>query len=228
MPHNSTETSVMTIDVVSSYPTMSVQGVAEPVPSQRFDDLVQALKQALGPSSGLTSDDVDVGFLRRLMEEYDSGQVGWLKFAFGDSSRGYTRNLVDEGNGKSNLLVLVWSPGKGSPIHDHGNAHCLMKVLRGSLTETRYAFPDESADEKPMTVISERTFKENGVTYMADELGLHRVSNRGSDFAVSLHLYTPPNVARGGCHIFDEKTGRSSHVPGCHYYSAYGKVLKQW
>ncbi|RDA82962.1 hypothetical protein CP532_0874 [Ophiocordyceps camponoti-leonardi (nom. inval.)] len=221
MPHNTTATSVMTVDMMSRCLSKSMQGVAGPVLSQRFEDLVQGLKQALGPSSGLTSDDVDVGFLKRLMEEYDSGQGGWSRFAFGDSSRGYTRNLVDEGNGKSNLLVLVWSPGKGSPIHDHGNAHCLMKVLYGSLTETRYAFPDESVDEKPMTVISERTFKNNAVTYMADELGLHRVSNRGSDFAVSLHLYTPPNVAKQGCHIFDEKTGRRSHIPGCHYYSAY-------
>ncbi|PFH61572.1 hypothetical protein XA68_16995 [Ophiocordyceps unilateralis] len=226
MPHNTSTTSVMTVDHVSGCPTVSAHGVAGPVPLQRFDELVQALKQALGPSSGLTSDDVDVGYLTRLMEGYDSGQGEWSKFAFGDSSRGYTRNLVDEGNGKSNLLVLVWSPGKGSPIHDHGNAHCLMKVLYGSLTETRYAFPDAGV-EKAMAVISERTYKNNAVTYMADDLGLHRVSNRGSDFAVSLHLYTPPNVARQGCHIFDERTGRSSHVPGCHYYSAYGRVLKQ-
>lgn len=84
-------------------------------------------------------------------------------------------------------LVLVWSPGKGSPIHDHGNAHCLMKILHGNLTETRYAFPEKDVEPGPMKVISEKTYKENGVTYMADELGLHRVSNRGSDFAVSLH-----------------------------------------
>lgn len=25
-------------------------------------------------------------------------------------------------------LILVWSPGKGSVIHDHANAHCVMKV----------------------------------------------------------------------------------------------------
>jgi cysteine dioxygenase len=121
-------------------------------------------------------------------------------------------------------LVLVWSPGKGSPIHDHGNAHCLMKILKGNLTETRYAFPKEQ-DQGPMKMISERVYSENAVAYMADELGLHRVSNRGSDFAVSLHLYTPPNVAREGCHIFDEKTGKRSHVPGCSYYSAYGRLL---
>ncbi|ERT01560.1 cysteine dioxygenase [Sporothrix schenckii 1099-18] len=197
----------------------------------RFELLVKALKQALGPSSGLTSDDVDVNHLRRLMEEYDASDEGWMPYNFGDASRGYTRNLVDEGNGKSNLLVLVWSPGKGSPIHDHGNAHCLMKILRGDLTETRYAFPEDNAsgtsEPKPMTVTSEKTYHENAVAYMADELGVHKIWNKGSDFAVSLHLYTPPNVAKGGCNVFNEKTGKCSHVSKCGYYSAYGKLLKE-
>ncbi|KAM3429176.1 hypothetical protein MY1884_002275 [Beauveria asiatica] len=192
-----------------------------------FEELVLALKSALGPCSGLTSDDIDVTFLTRLMKLYDARDRNWAKYAFGDASRGYTRNLVDEGNGKSNLLVLVWSPGKGSPIHDHGNAHCLMKILKGNLTETRYEFPQEGESSGPLKVITEKTYKENQVAYMADELGLHRVSNKGSDFAVSLHLYTPPNVAKKGCHIFDEKTGRRSHVPGCAYYSAYGRLLKE-
>ncbi|EAQ87868.1 hypothetical protein CHGG_04487 [Chaetomium globosum CBS 148.51] len=181
------------------------------IDTNRFDDLVLALKDALGPSSGLTSDDVDVGHLTRLMRDYDSSPREWSKFAMGDESRAYTRNLVDEGNGKSNLLVLVWSPGKGSPIHDHGNAHCLMKILHGDLTETRYDFP-EGETEKPMKVISEKVHKENEVAYMADELGVHRVSNQGSGFAVSLHLYTPPNVAKGGCHIFNVDTGKKSHT----------------
>ncbi|CAK7217210.1 hypothetical protein SBRCBS47491_003087 [Sporothrix bragantina] len=195
----------------------------------RFELLVKSLKQALGPSSGLTSDDVDVNHLTRLMEEYDANDEGWQPYNFGDASRGYTRNLVDEGNGKSNLLVLVWSPGKGSQIHDHGNAHCLMKILRGDLTETRYAFPEETADgsPQPMTITSEKTYHENAVAYMADELGVHKISNKGSDFAVSLHLYTPPNVAKGGCNTFNEKTGKCSHVSKCGYYTAYGKLLKE-
>lgn len=193
----------------------------------RFELLVKALKQALGPSSGLTSDDVDVNHLTRLMEEYDANDQGWMPYNFGDASRGYTRNLVDEGNGKSNLLVLVWSPGKGSPIHDHGNAHCLMKILKGDLTETRYAFPESpSGEPQPMTITSEKTYHENAVAYMADELGVHKIWNKGSDFAVSLHLYTPPNVAKGGCNVFNEKTGKCSHVSKCGYYTAYGKLLK--
>ncbi|KAH6635130.1 RmlC-like cupin domain-containing protein [Chaetomium sp. MPI-SDFR-AT-0129] len=210
----------------SSGPTAAASSSCRMNPSaNRFDELVLALKDTLGPSSGLTSDDVDVEHLTQLMRDYASDPREWARFAMGDESRGYTRNLVDEGNGKSNLLVLVWSPGKGSPIHDHGNAHCLMKILHGDLTETRYDFPESGQEEKPMRVISEKVHQENAVAYMADELGVHRVSNRGSTFAVSLHLYTPPNVAKGGCHIFNPETGKKSHIKNCGNYSAYGKKL---
>lgn len=74
------------------------------VDSNRFDNLVLALKDALGPSSGLTSDDVNVEHLTELMQKYNSQETEWSRFALGDESRGYTRNLVDEGNGKSNLV----------------------------------------------------------------------------------------------------------------------------
>lgn len=73
-------------------------------PNNAFEKLVQELKDALGPSSGLTSDDVDVEHLTRLMEEYDPADKGWRSYFFGDKERNYTRNLVDEGNGKSNLV----------------------------------------------------------------------------------------------------------------------------
>ncbi|KAI1401552.1 cysteine dioxygenase type I [Hypoxylon fuscum] len=187
-----------------------------------FEQLVLRIKETLGPSSGLTSEDVDVEDLTLLMERYNSKEGEWAEYAMADPCMAYTRNLVDEGNGKANLLVLVWTPGKASPIHDHGNAHCLMKILKGNLTETRYDFPDDDA-EKPMRLKSEKIHKENAVAYMADDLGLHRVSNQGSDYAVSLHLYTPPNVAKYGCNIFNPKTGKKTHIAKCGNYSAYGQ-----
>jgi cysteine dioxygenase len=89
-------------------------------------------------------------------------------------------------------LILVWTPGKGSPIHDHADAHCLMKVLRGSLIETRYATPTgQVGDEKssqPLDVIKESMYTRDQVAYMSDDLGLHRISNPSHDeVAVSLH-----------------------------------------
>ncbi|KAK9590972.1 Cysteine dioxygenase [Aspergillus fumigatus] len=98
-------------------------------PDNAFENLVLDLSAALGPSSGLDSDDVNPLDIQRLMEQYVSNPEEWRPFALGDNSRGYTRNLIDQGNGKSNLLILVWSPGRGSAIHDHANAHCVMKAL---------------------------------------------------------------------------------------------------
>jgi len=83
-------------------------------------------------------------------------------------------------------LVLVWSPDKGSPVHDHADAHCLMKVLKGALRETRFDFPRNNAT--PPAIIKETLYQQNQVTYMADELGLHKISNLDPEnTAVSLH-----------------------------------------
>ena len=91
---------------------ITIQGRAktkslDPSRANKFDELVLALKEALGPSSGLTPEDVDVAHLMQLMEEYTTSESDWSQFAMADASRGYTRNLVDEGNGKSNLVGLT-------------------------------------------------------------------------------------------------------------------------
>ncbi|CAN8102352.1 unnamed protein product [Discula destructiva] len=193
---------------------------------EQFQGLVETLKEALGPSSGLDSADVDVQALVKAMRGYDAKERGWVPYAMADAELAYTRNLVDEGNGKSNLLVLVWTPGMGSPIHDHGNAHCIMKILHGSLTESRYAFP-QGDKEQPMELTRQATYTENKVAYMSDDLGLHKMENKGDDFAISLHLYTPPHVAKSGCHTFNPITGERKFCPSNKggYYSKFTRKL---
>ena len=39
-----------------------------------------------------------------MMQSYTSKESEWEQYAFLDPSKHYTRNLVDEGNGKSNLV----------------------------------------------------------------------------------------------------------------------------
>lgn len=58
----------------------------------------------------------------------------------------YTRNLVDAGNGKFNLMIICWGEGHGSAIHDHSDCHCFMKMLKGELVESRYAWPETNHD----------------------------------------------------------------------------------
>lgn len=58
----------------------------------------------LGPSNGIDSTGVDVEELKKLMSAYESSEKEWCQYAFADTSRAYTRNLVDSGNGKANLV----------------------------------------------------------------------------------------------------------------------------
>lgn len=94
-------------------------------------------------------------------------------------------------------LILVWTPGKQSPIHDHANSHCVMKVsynqilslettlqmsdcektpqvLRGSLKETLYTWPDRNVvnagKPSPLRIQKETVYANNQVTYMSDNV----------------------------------------------------------
>jgi len=67
-----------------------------------------------------------------------------------------------------------------------------MKVLRGTLKETLYAWPDQDqlADglSSPPEIKRETLYGEDEVTYMSDQLGLHKISNPDLErVAVSLH-----------------------------------------
>ncbi|EMD00576.1 hypothetical protein BAUCODRAFT_28923 [Baudoinia panamericana UAMH 10762] len=233
--------------------TSSRHDSARPSLDQRnsFAALINGINAILGSSDGIDSVRVDITELKDVMRAYVGPDCEWARYAFADDTRNYTRNLVDNCNGKSNLLILVWTPGKASPIHDHADAHCVMKVLKGSLTETVYGWPCELHESEALCSVSQSlivpsthhtcsaraeilqphalqvkrqtTLEQGEVTYMSDQLGLHRVRNASkSDVAVSLHLYTPPNAANHGCHIFDERTGSKSRVEQCHFYSEFG------
>lgn len=183
-------------------------------------ELIDALHDAF------KTDHVDIDHVQDLMESYTSNPLEWKKYAKFDRHR-YTRNLVDEGNGRFNLMVLCWGEGHGSAIHDHANAHCVMKVLQGELQETRYEWPSvlENNDmtketENELKEIGRNTLKCNEICYINDSLGLHRVENSSTiNPSVSLHLYSPPFST---CSIFNKQTGRriASTVT---FWSKYGE-----
>lgn len=185
-------------------------------------DLVAELKALLGTTKGLSSLDIDVAKVKLLMEKYTLDEAHWGRFALADASKGYTRNGLLNINGNANLLILVWSPGKGLAIHDHANAHCCMKVLKGELTEELYDVPTH---EGTMRCRLKSVLKRDEVGYISDQIGLHRISNDTREFAVSLHLYTPPYALLYGCSMYELKTARRHHVDMSKYYSWQGTLV---
>lgn len=73
-----------------------------------FGELIAAIADVLGPTSGLDCDEVDHQELIDLMNDYESNITEWTPYALGDPSRNYTRNLVADTNKKSNILVVFW------------------------------------------------------------------------------------------------------------------------
>ncbi|CAG2119052.1 unnamed protein product [Medioppia subpectinata] len=63
-------------------------------------------------------------------------------------------------------MLLCWSEGQGSVIHDHSDAHCFMKILSGNLHETRFEWPDNTSDVNDMKAIDENELKTNDVAYI--------------------------------------------------------------
>ncbi|CAL9708076.1 unnamed protein product [Knipowitschia caucasica] len=164
------------------------------------------------------SDSINVDEVQQIMESYESNPQDWKKFAKADQYR-YTRNLVDEGNGKFNLMLLCWGEGHGSSIHDHSDSHCFMKLLQGQLKETLFEWPD-GKPQGEMVQKSQRILVENKVAYINDSIGLHRVENGShTEPAVSLHLYSPPFQT---CQTFDQRTGHKNTVKMT-FWSKFGQ-----
>lgn len=221
--------------------TKTFVGLEKPLKNEKsiesLNELIAELHKAF------ESDYVNIEYVNHLLLCYKSKPAEWKKFAKFDRYR-YTRNLVDEGNGKFNLIILCWGEGHSSTIHDHADSHCFMKMLQGELTEVRYAWPTKTDTDQNETTnlyqttnngasddeveyngeelqeISRTNLELNGVCYINDNLGLHRVENpSNTDCAVSLHLYCPPFEF---CSIFNKKTGKRTKCPVT-FWSKYGK-----
>jgi len=183
------------------------------VPPNSLDELKDQLQKIFA------HDIVNTDYVITLLESYKSKESDWRQYAKFDKHR-YTRNLVDTGNGKYNLMALCWGEGHGSSIHDHANSHCFVKVLEGSLTETRFAWPAKNESEEQLKKTDCLTFKKDEATYMSDELGLHRMENGShSSKSVTLHLYIPPFEE---CRTYDETTAKTNTVKMT-FTSEYGK-----
>jgi cysteine dioxygenase len=177
-----------------------------------LEELLLAVRKEFG-DHGI--EECDVNKLKEIMDSYSSNPDDWKKYAIFDTNK-YTRNLVDDGNGKYNVIVLCWGPGQSSPIHNHPNSHCVFKVLQGQLTESRFQWPKES---RKMELEQKTNYYLDQVNYMHDSIGLHKVQNDSQGPAMSLHIYSPPILE---CSTFVQETGQERASGKCLFHSKYG------
>lgn len=97
----------------------------------------------------------------------------------------YARHLLHaDPSGLFSVLAIVWAPGQQSPVHSH-LTWCSVSVLSGTLTESIYKL---SGDQPAL--LREDQHAPGALTFdPADGTIIHRLANRGSENALSLHVY---------------------------------------
>lgn len=157
--------------------------------------------------------------VKNLLERFDAGLNELDKYSFFDPNKRYTRNLVATDGKTYTLMLLCWTADKESPIHDHPNAGCWMRVIKGTLVEKQYV---KEGNRLIPTTSTEAP--EGSVLYIDDSMCLHKVGCLTDDGAVSLHLYSPPFKK---CSIWmnEDMDANKPLQPIMTFYSEYGKIV---
>jgi predicted metal-dependent enzyme (double-stranded beta helix superfamily) len=98
----------------------------------------------------------------------------------GDPDRPAGHVLHAEPDGTFSILGLVWRPGQTTRIHDH-ITWCVVGVLAGVEYEELF--------DGSLNLTGEREAHPGEVSGFAPPGDIHRIRNRGSETAISLHLY---------------------------------------
>jgi cysteine dioxygenase len=119
------------------------------------------------------------------------------------SDNTYKRNLVRSAP-TYHAWVMCWKNGQRSPIHNHAGSACVVRVLRGTLTETLF----EVAPNGHVKASFSRDIAE-GSLIASEDADIHQVSNLQADDAelVTLHVYTPPLTCMSTFSLYDRGRG---------------------
>ena len=119
----------------------------------------------------------------------------------------YRRNLVCGGSWY-HLLVICWRSGQRSPIHNHAESTCGLKVLSGVATETKF----EMTPCGLVKAVSSRDAVK-GYVCASQDADIHQISNlqaEGTDL-ITLHIYSPPLLRMKTYSLTDRAVGE--YVP---------------
>jgi cysteine dioxygenase len=123
--------------------------------------------------------------LKEALENYIGSD--WKNFASYDQYK-YKRNIIIKKD-HYELILICWLPRQSSSVHNHSKNGCVVKVLSGILTETKYLIKKNNPLIKQIT-----NYSKDSTSYIDDTIGYHKVTNNAlREPLVSLHLYSPPN-----------------------------------
>lgn len=95
----------------------------------------------------------------------------------------YNKNILYRDD-KYEIILICWDANCQTKIHNHPKNGCIMKLLEGVLIEECF--------DKTCNIIRINNYKKNDVSFIHDNLYLHKIINSDQK-SISLHIYSPPN-----------------------------------
>jgi len=115
--------------------------------------------------------------------------------ALPDTTRGlYTRILLNSPYDDFQIVVVVWGPHSGSPVHDHSDTVGAVAALRGATRETKYELAQRDGDRAQLRRSTVVQLVDGFVTpILPDEaLQIHDMVNDTGDWTATVHVYLTP------------------------------------
>ncbi|HKY33385.1 MAG TPA: cysteine dioxygenase family protein [Candidatus Polarisedimenticolia bacterium] len=116
----------------------------------------------------------------------------------------YARHLLyQDPSGRFEIVIMAWSPGQATPVHDHSGIWCVEGVVDGVIDVTRY---DVTEGAHPGTARMEALeviragLGECGA--LIPPVEFHRIANPYPSPALTLHVY---GGRMRSCRVFTER-----------------------
>ncbi|GLB44970.1 hypothetical protein LshimejAT787_1900480 [Lyophyllum shimeji] len=175
----------------------NVTGPAVQLDDKNFPDFSQALEYSIRTPGKLC---------------YERLKQKAKEFGREDPTMTYLRITLGSDGGNSPgvpFVVEIWPSKHRSPIHDHGDAYAVIKVLHGEICASYYS----KLDAQTMIKLEpDHTFKQGQVTWIGpDNYQVHQLHNESDRVCVTIQCYQYGNTDRAHDEYFmylDSKTGR--------------------
>jgi predicted metal-dependent enzyme (double-stranded beta helix superfamily) len=105
---------------------------------------------------------------------------------------GYHKYLFFK-NADFEVYLITWFPLARSPIHNHPEKGCFVKILEGSLCEEVFLNKNENGNGLTVEKFNKKCLDSKSIVYRSGDYVLHRIQNETNNIATSIHVYFHQN-----------------------------------
>ncbi|KAI8711932.1 Cysteine dioxygenase [Fusarium sp. LHS14.1] len=196
----------------------TISGPNITVKSPEFPDLPEAIDRSCRDPAKLCG-----GILESKKGEFGSIRETYLRITVGD-------NLANSPG--IPYVMEIWPPGHSSPIHQHGDASAIIRVLHGSIDVTWYDALKKN--RIPKQIGNQVRLSEGDMTWLGEkQYQIHQLKNNTDKVCITLQCYQfeeHDTIHDEAFHWMDKKLQIKDFIPNSDM--AYGlfvqKMKEEW